>query len=138
MTTVVDGNNVMGSVPDGWWRDRPAAVRRLLGRLQRYAAQTEHEVVLVLDVPQADLPAGTHDGVEVVYPRRKGRNAADDRILELLDDDLGDRGAGDDEDTGVEVEVVTSDRELAAGVADRGVTVVGARTFLSRLDGAGC
>ena len=132
MTTVVDGNNVMGSVPDGWWRDRPAAVRRLLGRLQRYAAHGGHDVVLVLDVPQADLPAGTHDGVEVLYPRRKGRNAADDRILELLDDEVGDR----DGDGGVEV--VTSDRGLAAGVADRGVTVVGARTFLSRLDDAGC
>lgn len=136
MTTVVDGNNVMGSVPDGWWRDRPGAVRRLLGRLQRYARQQDgREVVLVLDVPQADLPAGPHDGVEVVYPRRKGRNAADDRILELLDDDLGGPG---DRDGGGGVEVVTSDRGLAAGVADRGVTVVGARTFLSRLDAAGC
>ena len=131
MTTVVDGNNVMGSVPDGWWRDRPGAVRRLLGRLQRYATSPEgagRQVVLVLDVPQADLPAGPHDGVEVVYPDRRGRNAADDRILRLLDD--GVEGPG--------VEVVTSDRGLAAGVADRGVTVVGARTFLARLDAAGC
>jgi predicted RNA-binding protein with PIN domain len=140
MTTVVDGNNVMGSVPDGWWRDRPGAVRRLLGRLQRYAEGSSRDVVLVLDVPQADLPAGPHDGVEVVYPRRKGRNAADDRILELLDDDLAGRGTGDGGggDRGDEVEVVTSDRGLAAGVADRGVAVVGARTFLTRLDDAGC
>ena len=27
---IVDGNNVIGAVADGWWRDRPAAVRRLL------------------------------------------------------------------------------------------------------------
>src|SRR5215218_2208610 len=30
---VIDGNNVIGAVADGWWRDRPAAVRRLLARL---------------------------------------------------------------------------------------------------------
>jgi predicted RNA-binding protein with PIN domain len=125
---VVDGNNVMGSVPDGWWRDRPGAVRRLLGRLQHYAEGPGRDVVLVLDVPQADLPAGPHGGVEVVYPDRRGRNAADDRILRLLDESVAGPG----------VEVVTSDRGLAAGVADRGVPVVGARTFLARLDAAGC
>jgi hypothetical protein len=32
-TVVVDGNNVIGSVADGWWRDRPKAARRLLARL---------------------------------------------------------------------------------------------------------
>ncbi|HET6952199.1 MAG TPA: hypothetical protein VFI47_17595, partial [Acidimicrobiales bacterium] len=74
---VVDGNNVMGSVPDGWWRDRPAAVRRLLARLQRYAASAGRPVVLVLDVPQADLPEGDHGGVTVRYARRRGRDAAD-------------------------------------------------------------
>jgi len=30
---VVDGNNVMGSRPDGWWRDRAGAARRLVGHL---------------------------------------------------------------------------------------------------------
>ncbi|HEY8545723.1 MAG TPA: hypothetical protein VIL36_11770 [Acidimicrobiales bacterium] len=162
MTTVVDGNNVMGSVPDGWWRDRPGAVRRLLARLQRYAGTTGQPVVLVLDVPQADLPEGPHDGVEVVYARRRGRDAADDRILELLDaagpggqdghpgdpgdtpgadlpdDSATDGGAADLLGDPADVEVVTSDRALAAGVADRGVPVVGARTFLARLDAAGC
>ena len=84
---VVDGNNVMGTTPDGWWRDRPAAVRRLLTRLQCFHRETGDEVVLVLDVPQSDLPEGDHDGVTVRYARRKGRDAADDRIVELLDED---------------------------------------------------
>ena len=134
---VVDGNNVMGSVPDGWWRDRPKAVRRLLGRLQCNARHTGDMLVLVLDVPQADLPAGAHDGVEVCYPRRRGRDAADERILELLDERrlAGEDGDADDVEV---VEVVTSDRGLAAGVADRGVRVVGARAFLARLELAGC
>jgi predicted RNA-binding protein with PIN domain len=124
---VVDGNNVIGAVADGWWRDRPAAVRRLLGRLQGYQQRTGSTVVLVLDVPQADLPAGEHDGVEVVYPRRRGRNAADERILELLDE-RGLAGA----------EVVSSDRALATGVARRQARAVGAGSFLTRLTRAGC
>jgi predicted RNA-binding protein with PIN domain len=129
-TVVVDGNNVMGTRPDGWWRDRPAAVRRLLARVQCWAGSvsTAADVVLVLDVPQADLPAGVHGGVSVLYARRKGRDAADDRIVELLDA----LGPGDD------VEVVTSDRALAAAASERGATVTGARTFLDRLDRAGC
>lgn len=124
---IVDGNNVMGTTPDGWWRDRPAAVRRLLGRLQCLHRQTGVELVLVLDVPQSDLPEGDHDGVTVRYARRTGRDAADDRIVELLD-----------EDPAAETEVVTSDRGLADRAVQRGATPTGARTFLARLTESGC
>jgi hypothetical protein len=34
---IVDGMNVIGSRPDGWWRDREGAIRSLVGRLERYA-----------------------------------------------------------------------------------------------------
>jgi hypothetical protein len=30
MHLLVDGNNVMGSRPDGWWRDRRAGMQRLV------------------------------------------------------------------------------------------------------------
>ena len=40
--------------------------------------------------------------------------------------------------TAVRVEVVTSDRDLAAEARRRGATVTGARLFLDRLDAAGC
>jgi predicted RNA-binding protein with PIN domain len=126
-TVVVDGNNVIGAKPDGWWRDRPAAVRRLLDRLQRYQQHTGSTVILVLDVPQRDLPAGHHDGVEVLYPRRRGRDAADERIVELLDErDLA--GA----------EVVSSDRAVASNASQRQARTMGAGAFLARLDRAGC
>jgi predicted RNA-binding protein with PIN domain len=128
-TLVVDGNNVVGAVPDGWWRDRPAAVRRLVERLRCHAEATGDRVVLALDVAQPDLPAGDNDGIDVVYPARRGRDAADHRIVEMLDE-LG-AAAGD-------VEVVTSDRALAAGVAERAARVTGARSFLSRLEARGC
>src|SRR4051794_16365089 len=106
-TVVVDGNNVMGATADGWWRDRPGAVRRLLARMQCYARAGSDHIVLVLDSPQADLPEGDHDGVTVQYARRRGRDAADDRIRELL----GELDAA---------LVVTSDRALAEDVRAAG------------------
>ena len=130
---LVDGNNVMGAAADGWWRDPPAAVRRLLARLQCYAGTTSAHVELVLDVRQPDLPEGDHEGVVVRYANRRGRDAADDRIVELLDADVDDDVA-DIQD----VEVVTSDHALRERVQRRGARVVGAGAFLTRLADAGC
>jgi predicted RNA-binding protein with PIN domain len=126
-TLIVDGNNVVGAGVAGWWRDPPAAVRRLLDRLRCYAAGTGQRVELVLDAPQPDLVEGENDGVVVRYATRRGRDAADERILELLDAGVP---AG--------VEVVTSDRALAEGARRRGAQVTGAGTFLARLDDRGC
>jgi predicted RNA-binding protein with PIN domain len=124
---VVDGNNVIGAQAAGWWRDPPAAVRKLLARVQCFAAASRMPVVLVLDVPQRDLPEGDHDGVVVRYARRRGRDAADDRIRELLDEIAAE-----------DVEVVTSDRALASDVRARGARVTGAARFLARLQETGC
>lgn len=123
-TLVVDGNNVIGTVPDGWWRDRPAAARRLLARLQRHHQDTGVPVILVLDVPQPDLQAGIHDGVEVSYPSRRGRNAGDDQILHLL----ANRPL-------VNPEVVTSDSALRSAIAAAhpDAQLTGARTLLERI-----
>jgi predicted RNA-binding protein with PIN domain len=124
---VVDGMNVIGSKPDGWWRDRDAAVRRLLRRLQHAAARSGDDFTLVLDGrPLPDLPEGVHGGVTVRYAGRRGRDAADDRIVELVTVD-------DDPAT---VRVVTSDRALAARVA-AGASTEGARAFLRRLERLG-
>jgi predicted RNA-binding protein with PIN domain len=118
---VVDGMNVIGSTPDGWWRDRDGAVRRLATRLQERARVTGDDVTLVLDGrPLADLPEGSHDGVDVRYARRGGRDAADDRIVELVRDDADPSS----------LTVVTSDRELASRVRDLGASVTGARSVL--------
>jgi predicted RNA-binding protein with PIN domain len=122
---VVDGMNVIGSRPDGWWRDRAAAARRLHARLARLASGTAEGITLVLDGrPRADLPEGVHDDVAVAYARRGGRNAADDRIVELVRDDPEPSG----------LTVVTSDRELANRVRALGADVIGANELLRRLD----
>lgn len=119
---VVDAMNVIGSRPDGWWRDRDGAVRRLVARLQRL----EDDVVVVCDGrPLADLPEGEHARVRVLYARRGGANAADDRIVEEIEA-LG-REASD-------ATVVTSDRDLVRRVTALGASTVGATTLLTRLD----
>ena len=124
---VVDGNNVRGSKPDGWWRDKEGAMRRLFERLQCFQARSGEDVVLVLDVAQADLPEGDSAEVTVLNATRRGRDAADDRILELLDEHAGES-----------IEVVTSDRALAEAAVRPGVRVRGAGAFLRALDDAGC
>lgn len=119
--------NVIGSRPTGWWRDRPGAIRELLGRLQRLVATAGDGVVLVLDWPPPDLGEGIHGGVRVAHATRRGRDAADDRIVSLV--------AADPEPTSLLV--VTSDRELRRRVTDLGAEVCGAGELLRRLDELG-
>ena len=126
-TLVVDGNNVMGAAADGWWRDPPAAVLRLVERLRCYRSATGDAVVVVLDVPQPELPESDADGFAVRYATRLGRDAADERILELLDEGVDGPA-----------HVVTSDRALAEGARQRGADVIGAGAFLRSLQDAGC
>jgi predicted RNA-binding protein with PIN domain len=126
--TVVDGMNVIGSQPDGWWRDRDGAVRRLLRRLQQAVTRSDEALTLVLDGrPPANLVEGDHGGVDVRYARRRGRDAADDRIVELV--------AADTESASLRV--VTSDRALADRVTALGATTEGAGAFLRRLERLG-
>jgi len=115
-----DGNNVIGSRPDGWWRDRAGAARRLVEQLQAHASQTGDRVAVVLDGrPQPDFPEGVHEGVLVAYARRAGRDAADDRIVEEVERDRDPAS----------LTVVTSDRALAARVRAAGAQVVGAMSW---------
>ena len=116
---VVDASNVIGSRPDGWWRDRAGAARRLVAALDALAERTGEEVTVVLDAgepPQAER-------VEVLVAARRGRDAADDAIVELLEA----RG-------GEGTRVVTSDAELGRRVRALGAEVEGAGGFRKRLD----
>ena len=98
----IDASNVIGSRPDGWWRDRDGAARRLIEEIREWA---DEETTVVLDAGPDDL-LGTVGNVTVVRARRRGRDAADDEIVELVD--------GRDD-----ARVVTSDAELARRVRER-------------------
>jgi predicted RNA-binding protein with PIN domain len=127
MTWVVDAMNVVGTRPDGWWRDRAGALGRLLAAVRRFAATTGDRIVVVVDGPPlAALPAGETDGVAVVYARRRGPDAADDRIVELVAT-APDAGA---------LRIVTSDRALRARVLALGAAAETASAWLARLDAA--
>ncbi len=115
----------MGSRPDGWWRDRPGAMRRLVAELQALAARTGADVTVVFDGrPQATLAEGTHDGVRVAYARRAGRDAGDDRIVEEIRADTAP----------TTLVVITSDRALAERARALGAAVEGAATLTRELE----
>jgi predicted RNA-binding protein with PIN domain len=121
---LVDGMNVIGSRPDGWWRDRRAAMRALARDLDAFARETGEPVTVVFDGAAHDVPA---ERVEVRFARRRGPNAADEDIAAV---------AAADEDPAT-LRVVTSDGALAAQVAAAGAEVVGSGGLRRRLDALG-
>ncbi|MQA86188.1 MAG: G/U mismatch-specific DNA glycosylase [Streptosporangiales bacterium] len=118
---LVDGMNVIGTRPDGWWRDRDAAVRRLVHRLERHQDSSGEPLTVVFDGrPPADLADAS---VQVRFAPRRGRDAADDEIVRMVETDR-DPGS---------LRVVTSDSTLAARARAGGAGVVSAGSFLRRL-----
>lgn len=125
MRRLVDGMNVIGSRPDGWWRDRHGAMRRVVEQLDGLAQASGDEIRVVFDGrPPADPPSAP--GVEVEFAPG-GRNSADDRIAEIVASDPAPAS----------LRVVTSDRELAGRVRAHGAEVVGAKALRAELDGFG-
>ena len=114
--------NVLGSRADGWWNDPDRAMRALVTALDEFAAARRDDVTVVLDKDPGSLPAVDH--VEVVVARRKGRNAADYEIEQIV------AGAKDPSN----VTVVTSDKKLVETVTSLGAKATGAGTFRKRLD----
>jgi predicted RNA-binding protein with PIN domain len=111
---LIDAMNVIGSIPDGWWRDRAGAQRRLADRVVGLPRGPGVDVVVVFEGrPVEGLAEGPYHGIRVAWARRHGRNAADDRIVEEVEGWDGP------------VDVVTSDRDLGARVRNRGGNVVG-------------
>ncbi|GHH36896.1 NTP pyrophosphohydrolase [Streptomyces candidus] len=115
---VVDAANVVGSVPDGWWKDRRGAAERLRDRLPAYAADGvagwPGPVEIVLVVEGAARGVESVPGVRVVAASGSG----DDRIVEVV--------AG--RDPAQDCVVVTADRELRRRVEAHGARCVGPRT----------
>jgi predicted RNA-binding protein with PIN domain len=118
---LVDGMNVIGSRPDGWWRDRAGAQRRLAEELDGFATQTGDEVAVVFDGKPFELDPRE---VDVAFATRRGPNAADDDIAERV---AADSHPGD-------LRVVTSDETLAERVRRHGAEVEGAGAFRRRLE----
>ncbi|MEV5546189.1 NTP pyrophosphohydrolase [Streptomyces sp. NPDC052309] len=114
LLVIVDAANVVGSVPDGWWRDRRGAAERLRDRLAEDGVPGQSgpvEIVLVVE--------GAARGVDSVPSVRveAAPGSGDDHMVGLV------AGAGDRP-----VLVVTADRELRRRVTELGAQVTGPRT----------
>lgn len=116
---LVDGNNVFGSRPDGWWNDRPAAQRRLAQRIAEWCRTHDDSVTVVFDAPLAPATAELAGGnLSIVESERRGRDAADDDIAAM---------ASELQDVETVV-VVTSDRGLRSRLSSH-VEVWGSGRF---------
>ncbi|MFI5914925.1 hypothetical protein [Dactylosporangium sp. NPDC051541] len=106
---VVDGANVVGSVPDGWWRDRAGAATRLRDALAaRDAAALPGDITLVVEGAARGVPSIA--GVPVEAAPHSG----DDHIVAIVRDNVRHRP----------VIVVTSDRGLRQRVTELGASIV--------------
>lgn len=117
---IVDGANVVGSRPTGWWRDRGAAADRL-HRALVLADLGFDEVVLVLEgAAKRGRPEGVDGAVSTVHAPGSGDDAIAGRTEQRSAD-------------GHEVVVVTADRGLRQRVVDAGGSCLGPSWLLTRL-----
>ncbi len=129
LALVVDAANVVGSVPDGWWKDRAGATERLGERLRPLMSTTLHD----------DQMSGVVSAIQVVV-----EGAARAAVLPRPVETVTAQASGDDavvataqtlSGLGRRVVVVTSDRELRhrAGQIGNAIDVRGASWLLDLL-----
>lgn len=124
---LIDGNNVIGQRGRGyetWYRDKPAARRRLLEELAQLAITKKLRLTAVFDgAPETHFPDGSSfRGVKVFYAR--AGSDADARIVELVEEERNRKS----------ITVVTSDTALIARVRVCGVRVMRAGDFRQLLN----
>ena len=124
MRWVIDGMNVIGTRPDNWWRDRHAAMVRLVKLLEQWSAATGADVTVVFEQPPS--PPIRSTVIEVAHAPRPRRDSADDEIVRRLEAEAEP----------ALVRVVTSDRWLSDRVFAAGATVDPANSFRIELEEA--
>lgn len=122
MHFVVDGMNVIGTRPDGWWRDRNAAMARLVDELERFSASSGDDITVVFE--RAPRPPLRSTVIEITHAPRPKPDAADYKILELVKA----------HENPASLHVVTSDNWLADAARDAGAIVEPSEGFRSRLE----
>jgi uncharacterized protein YaiI (UPF0178 family) len=115
--------NVIGTRPDAWWRDRHAAMVRLVRLLESWVAASGEDVTVVFEQPPR--PPITSTVIEVAHAPRPRRDSADDEIVRRVTAELQPG----------EIRVVTSDVWLADRVHAAGATVQSADSFRAQLEG---
>jgi predicted RNA-binding protein with PIN domain len=124
MRWIVDAMNVIGTRPDGWWKDRHGAMVRLVDQLERFVASTGDDVTVVFERPPS--PPIESPVVEIASAPKPRPNAADDEIVRLLKEDPDPE----------EIRVVTSDRALADQARFLNATIEPAEAFRRQIEEA--
>jgi predicted RNA-binding protein with PIN domain len=119
---LVDGMNVIGTRPDAWWKDRHAAMVRLVGVLEHWAASSGADVTVVFEQPPT--PPIRSSVIVVTHAPRPRRDSADDEIVRLLREEAN---------PGV-VRVVTSDLWLSDRVHAIGASVEPSAPFRALIE----
>jgi predicted RNA-binding protein with PIN domain len=120
---IIDGMNVIGTRPDGWWNDRHQAMIKLVDMLERWAADAGEDVTVVFERPPS--PPIRSTVIRIAHAPRPRRDSADDEIVRML--------ALDEQPGGVRV--VTSDGWLADRVLAAGASVEAAAPFRALIEG---
>ena len=119
---IVDGMNVIGSRPDGWWKDRGRAMVTLVDKLDQWASGQGDEVTVVFERPPSI--AITSSVVAVAHAPKAAANSADDEIVRLVQADTRPH----------DIRVVTSDKALSDRVHSLGASVCPAEGFRNLID----
>lgn len=122
MRWIVDGMNVIGSRPDGWWRNRSRAMTALVEQLERWAAAEGADVTVVFERPLS--PPIESSAITVAHAPEAAANSADDEIVRLVRAD----------DHPAEIRVATSDRALSERVQAAGASVYPAERLRNLID----
>jgi predicted RNA-binding protein with PIN domain len=114
---IVDAMNVIGSRPDGWWKDRRRALGLLVEQLERWASAHDQHVTVVFERPTS--PPIRSSVIGIAHAPKAAPNSADDEIVRLVRAD----------DRPQDISVVTSDRNLVEQVRHAGASTFPAARF---------
>jgi len=141
LTIIVDAANVMGSRPDGWWRDRAGAARRLIDEISALALEGVPNLPHALRAPPLERWFPRFIVVVEGAAAKDADGAGEDRssAAETQVRVVRAKSSGDDEIVrqAAEIEgpclVVTADRDLRARCESVGASVIGPRWLLDLL-----
>ncbi len=119
---LIDGMNVIGCRSDGWWKDRDAAMARLVDRLERWSAASGDDVTVIFE--RKPRPPLRSPVIEIGHAPKPGPNAADHEIVRRVRDDPNPQT----------LRVVTSDHMLGDLAYGLGATVEPAAPFRDRIE----
>jgi hypothetical protein len=118
---LIDAANVVGSRPNGWWRDRPGAARAFVERVRSavVSGRLAEPVVVVLEgAARSGAEVGVADGVTVIHAPGSG----DDALIAVA------------ADTADQVTLVSADRGLCRRAEELGADVARPGWLIDLLD----